>query len=110
MKKLQVIAWTEQARQLLLVAKKKKVRANYARSKARSAGIPSVYDLGEYLKTHDSALKYFHEKDVIGDMTGMKCNGTRPDTKGRNGVKTNIPCQGHLKVRIEHAAKKRWDK
>ena len=90
--------------------KKKKVRANYERNKSRLEGIPSMYDLGEYLRTHDSAIKYFQEKDVLGDMTGLNCSGTRPDSKGRKGVKTNIQCEGHLKVRIEHAAKKRWDR
>ena len=90
--------------------KKKKVRAKYDRNKSRLEGIPSMYDLGEYLRTHDSTIKYFREKDVLGDMTGLNCSGTRPDTKGRNGMKTNIPCRGHLKVRIEHAAKKRWDR
>ena len=74
--------------------KKKKVRAKYDRNKSRLEGIPSMYDLGEYLRTHDSAIKYFQEKDVLGDMTGLNCSGTRPDNKGSNGVKANIPCQG----------------
>ena len=87
---------------------RRKVRPNVQRRKERLAGISSMYALGEYLESHDTAVKYFQKANVLTDRSGEKCSGKRPDTKGRNGLQTNIPCKGVLKVRETKEVEKRW--